>query len=1501
MKVFLGGTVNGSTWREYIKPRLKIKYFDPVVTEWNEDAYQRELLERKTCDYCLYVLTPKMEGYYSISEVIDDSYKRPDRTIFCYLPIDEGNTFDESEQESIEKLGKLIISNGGTWLHTLDQIIDFLNSAISREKILFQEGTFFNNVFISYGRKHSLGFVRRLHDRMKAKGYGIWFDMNDIPLGVDFQEQIDEGIEKADNFIFVISPHSVKSEYCLKEIVLALKYNKRIIPILHVEPTDCWDKIHPVIAKLNWIYIREKEDFALPHEKWQQIDNFDDKFQDLIKLIESQKEFIRLHSILLHKALQWEKNQMFPKFLLTGKERLEAQNWLNTNRFFDAQNKPVQAPTFPTDSQCEYITESKKYADNQYTEVFISYSVANKIQQQNIVKSLSRYGITTWLHSRDIAKGVDFNEALKKGIEQASNMLYMISNESVKSEYCNLELDLAIKLNKRIIPILIEPVESSTIPAIIKNLQYIDFTDNKAAETLAQLQTLDREERIEKDIEIRKQKSDYDKDIDEIVNQINFEKNYYEVHKQILTQAITWERRNFINSILLRGLNCENGQAWLKIAEQRSTHLPTDLQVRFIQESINKSAELTSEVYLSYDIEDIDFTSKLNEELKIQGKITWFADKNIGLESQDKFKSQQRSNIESAENFIFILSPNFAKSPECVLEYEYAKSKGKRIIGIFLQDIDLLQSSLDFKKNHLIDFRSPETSFQSAFSELIKELDFDKDHIQNLNKWLQKAMEWESKQKDKALLLRGNELVIAKQWLRDTIQSQKKPHATAVHKEFIGISNKEAIQYRIRLLVSTSLMIVVSSLAIFAFWQKNIAIKLQEEAEITKESLRLMSLSTSYLDAESGIAFALAQRAYELDSNEITKNVFRIYSDYILNKVIAKHKDKVRLSCFSPDGKYILTGSYDNTASLWDLSGNLLLTLTGHTEDVRYVAFSPDQNYMATAGYDEKAIIWNMKGEKVAELLHNCKRVYSVSFSPDSKTIITGAEDNNVYKFDLTGKLISTFSGHKGKVYSACFSPDGSKILSASSDRTLILWTSQGKKITTFTGHNSYVSCGNFSPDGKSIVSGSGDNTTCIWNLEGQRLLTINGIQEETMIAKGTKEKEAVLDARFSNDGQRIIVCYQFATEPYIYDTKGDFIMSLKGHLKPLFNAEYSKDGNYIVTSSQDQTARLWSIVGRNYIVYSQNSMLSSGYFSNSGKTILLAAEKRMRLVDIATKTYKEYNDSSVISAVLSKDDQFFLTASVDGTAKLWSVADSILSIFQHDTVVSAVVFSPGDSLVLTGSWDGKAYLWRKDGTKLVEFIGHKGPISAVEFSPNGKTILTGSWDGTVKLWDLTGKNFSTISENSSPINSVTFSPDGKYIASANDDNTAKLWLLNGTKVRNFEGHTDEVWAIYFSPDGKYLLTGSKDRTAKLWTINGEIIQTFIGHKKDVLDVDFSPDGTQILTVSEDKTAIVWKMHPTLNVFLKNDIWYNLSKEQINHFLSNQKDREKDMILHKKN
>jgi hypothetical protein len=132
MKVFLGGTCNESTWRDRLTRQLKIDYFNPVVDDWTEECMAEEIRQREKCDFVLYVITPFMTGTYAIAEVVDDSNKRPEKTLFCFLECDvditgASETFTDGQIRSLKQVRKMVEGNGATVFNGLNQLGVFLN------------------------------------------------------------------------------------------------------------------------------------------------------------------------------------------------------------------------------------------------------------------------------------------------------------------------------------------------------------------------------------------------------------------------------------------------------------------------------------------------------------------------------------------------------------------------------------------------------------------------------------------------------------------------------------------------------------------------------------------------------------------------------------------------------------------------------------------------------------------------------------------------------------------------------------------------------------------------------------------------------------------------------------------------------------------------------------------------------------------------------------------------------------------------------------------------------------------------------------------------------------------------------------------------------------------------------------------------------------------------------------------------------------------------------
>ncbi|OUL29260.1 hypothetical protein, partial [Nostoc sp. 106C] len=525
------------------------------------------------------------------------------------------------------------------------------------------------------------------------------------------------------------------------------------------------------------------------------------------------------------------------------------------------------------------------------------------------------------------------------------------------------------------------------------------------------------------------------------------------------------------------------------------------------------------------------------------------------------------------------------------------------------------------------------------------------------------------------------------------------------------------------------------------------------------------------------------------------------------------HQDGVYSMSFSPDGKTIATTSWDKTARLWNLQGQLLQEFIGHQDIVTSVSFSPDGKTIATASLDKTARLWNLQGQLLQEFKGHQDSLTSVSFSPDGKTIATASWDKTAWVWNLKGQLLQEFTGHQGGVTSVSFSPDGKTIATASLDKTARLWNLQGQLLQEFKGHQGGVTSVRFSPDGKTIATASDDDTARLWNLQGQLLQEFTGHQG------------GVLSVSFSPDGKTIATASHDKTAR-LWNLQGQLLQEFKGHQSSVFSVNFNPDGKTIATASPDKTARLWNLQGQ-----------------------LLQEFKG--------------HQSSVLSVSFSPDGKTIATGSSDKTARLWNLQGQLLQEFKgHQDSVLSVSFSPDGKTIATGSSDKTARLWNLQGQLLQEFKGHQDSVLSVSFSPDGKTIATGSSDKTARLWNLQGQLLQEFKGHQS-FYSVSFSPDGKTIATT-FDNSARLWNLQGQLLQEFQGHKANVLSVSFNPDGKTIATASADNTARLWNLQGQLLQEFKGHQDSVLSLSFSPDGKTIATASWDKTARLWNLQGQL-------------------------------------
>lgn len=167
-------------------------------------------------------------------------------------------------------------------------------------------------VMLSYARADAQVFTRELADGLEAANFDVLLDVDDIEAATDWQERLSDMIRSVDTMVIVLTPGWIRSEMCQWELQEALRQNKRIIPLIHIEPTDTPPP--DAVSKLNYIYFDARQSFGAA-------------LKQLAPALRVNLAWIRNHTHYSESTRLWEARHRDPAMLLRGAELKRAQAW----------------------------------------------------------------------------------------------------------------------------------------------------------------------------------------------------------------------------------------------------------------------------------------------------------------------------------------------------------------------------------------------------------------------------------------------------------------------------------------------------------------------------------------------------------------------------------------------------------------------------------------------------------------------------------------------------------------------------------------------------------------------------------------------------------------------------------------------------------------------------------------------------------------------------------------------------------------------------------------------------------------------------------------------------------------------------------------------------------------------------------------------------------------------------------------------------------------------
>ncbi|XP_069829126.1 apoptotic protease-activating factor 1 [Dendropsophus ebraccatus] len=582
------------------------------------------------------------------------------------------------------------------------------------------------------------------------------------------------------------------------------------------------------------------------------------------------------------------------------------------------------------------------------------------------------------------------------------------------------------------------------------------------------------------------------------------------------------------------------------------------------------------------------------------------------------------------------------------------------------------------------------------------------------------------------------------------------------------------------------------------------------------------------------------------------------------NLAVRPHTETVYHTCFSRDGQRIASCGADKTLQIFKSgTGENLLHIDAHDDEVQCCAFSADDRYIATCSTDKKVKIWNaLTGALIRDYDEHTETVTCCQFTNGGSPslLATCSHDCLLKLWDIDLKYCkNTLFGHGGYVNHCRFSPDDKYLASCSMDGTLMLWeVSSANEYKTIDVAVSFQN----NDESQFLLK------CCSWSNDCSRIMVtarsrlyIFDVESGDLVSElEALQHSIILYCDFCRTNQIVALATHYVVQLWDIDSStktADF----NAHLSWVYCVKFSPEGSSFLTSSDDQTVKLWET---SKVCKPSGTILKREFdvvFSGDEVTVL-APDKEDRLLllngksgDVICESSRQ--DSPLSCCCLHPDQHLAAVGGEDGSVQVFDLATGkcLKHLKGHRETVQHCQFTLDGKWLVSSSDDSTIQVWDWISGGSFSLQGHKEAVRCFKILENVK-LLSWSFDGTVMVWDLqNGCKENEFQCHSGAVLSCDVSSDSLKFASTSADNSAKIWSFAGfSLLHKLQGHQSCVRCCKFSSDNHYLATGDDNGEIMIWSVqSGECLRQCheaSANKVDgwVTDIHFSHDSKLLVT-----------------------------------------------------